>query len=167
MTCRFPRLYAAASLKQARNPIGGTGRQLCFPRLYAAASLKQPPLRTSSLHVRGFSAALCRGLIEAGCDLEMAAPTPAGFPRLYAAASLKRRRDRGPARGSHGFPRLYAAASLKMVARKRVRQGGVRFPRLYAAASLKKPDASAEPRRAAVFSAALCRGLIEERWTSA
>ena len=37
-----------------------------FPRLYAAASLKQGPLRGHrALALHGFSAALCRGLIEA------------------------------------------------------------------------------------------------------
>ena len=46
-----------------------------------------------------FSAALCRGLIEAGA-VGYLLPIPTdGFPRLYAAASLKRRdrARRGPA----------------------------------------------------------------------
>ena len=61
----FPRLYAAASLKQdlwkrwcATYPSG-------FPRLYAAASLKQRLVDSWWKDVNGFSAALCRGLIEA------------------------------------------------------------------------------------------------------
>ena len=38
---------------------------MCFPRLYAAASLK-PPAQMAALGPRTpFSAALCRGLIEA------------------------------------------------------------------------------------------------------
>ena len=37
---RFPRLYAAASLKLRPGRRGGAG-DLRFPRLYAAASLKQ------------------------------------------------------------------------------------------------------------------------------
>ena len=36
-----------------------------FPRLYAAASLKRHPLREGVVSVAEFSAALCRGLIEA------------------------------------------------------------------------------------------------------
>ena len=36
---RFPRLYAAASLKRCRWAPGGCAES-CFPRLYAAASLK-------------------------------------------------------------------------------------------------------------------------------
>ena len=61
---RFPRLYAAASLKPLRLP-GEVGEAVRFPRLYAAASLK--------LHYNfGSKSRLV-----------------AGFPRLYAAASLK------------------------------------------------------------------------------
>ena len=60
----IPRLYAAASLKPceivqhclARNGI---------PRLYAAASLKRLTLGEHRLVIAGYSAALCRGLIEA------------------------------------------------------------------------------------------------------
>ena len=61
----FPRLYAAASLKR-RLVAAPHGRRIGFPRLYAAASLK----RTVAMPIpdrrpEGFSAALCRGLIEA------------------------------------------------------------------------------------------------------
>ena len=60
-----------------------------------------------------FSAALCRGLIEADFDGSRPTGRNRGFPRLYAAASLKRR-DKQPASAiDFGFPRLYAAASLK------------------------------------------------------
>ena len=60
----FPRLYAAASLKPARADdrdvaLGG------FPRLYAAASLKHHRILLPRPVVERFSAALCRGLIEA------------------------------------------------------------------------------------------------------
>ena len=61
---RFPRLYAAASLKHRRlRSRPDDGRR--FPRLYAAASLK--PRGDGRFHLRpvAFSAALCRGLIEA------------------------------------------------------------------------------------------------------
>ena len=61
----FPRLYAAASLKRRgagprRDEVGG------FPRLYAAASLKPAIHQRRVTVLRKFSAALCRGLIEAG-----------------------------------------------------------------------------------------------------
>ena len=60
----FPRLYAAASLKLlALGKDGAAG--LGFPRLYAAASLKHHPLRVARSQAELFSAALCRGLIEA------------------------------------------------------------------------------------------------------
>ena len=60
-----------------------------FPRLYAAASLKPDPSGLVPRPGAEFSAALCRGLIEAPHGQEGLA-LPAGFPRLYAAASLKR-----------------------------------------------------------------------------
>ena len=110
-----------------------------FPRLYAAASLKRSSISyLMTLNPRTFSAALCRGLIEA------ASPGTDGligwcrFPRLYAAASLKRHVVVRGGRDADRFPRLYAAASLKplLVAVAVVAAIG-RFPRLYAAASLK------------------------------
>ena len=61
-----------------------------FPRLYAAASLKLRPRRRVPPLGVPFSAALCRGLIEAMGGSDMANLTAARFPRLYAAASLKR-----------------------------------------------------------------------------
>ena len=84
----FPRLYAAASLKLY------IGQQLGFvatgfPRLYAAASLKHGRRMMTTLRAWTFSAALCRGLIEARF-MSIPPLSPAhGFPRLYAAASLK------------------------------------------------------------------------------
>ena len=70
----FPRLYAAASLKQ--HVISEAARRSCitvgFPRLYAAASLKRVAQRHIETGRQRFSAALCRGLIEArpepGCS---------------------------------------------------------------------------------------------------
>ena len=60
---RFPRLYAAASLK--RRPDRDLEQdEARFPRLYAAASLKPGPGRSEDARVHR-------------------------FPRLYAAASLK------------------------------------------------------------------------------
>ena len=43
----------------------------------------------SQLAALAFSAALCRGLIEADAVNEWGATGPNSFPRLYAAASLK------------------------------------------------------------------------------
>ena len=65
MLARFPRLYAAASLKRGAQPALRLGLPGGFPRLYAAASLKLGAF-TPGRHVdEWFSAALCRGLIEA------------------------------------------------------------------------------------------------------
>ena len=63
-----------------------------------------------------FSAALCRGLIEAGFVPIPSTSLPNRFPRLYAAASLKRHQHPFPDMTSGlRFPRLYAAASLKPI----------------------------------------------------
>ena len=67
-----------------------------FPRLYAAASLKPARSRRTVPCLRVFSAALCRGLIEASRAAGMIRRHVGRFPRLYAAASLKRSRS--------GFP---------------------------------------------------------------
>ena len=85
-----------------------------------------------------FSAALCRGLIEATTAAVAAVRSWRGFPRLYAAASLKRAIAAG---------------------RVRIRRQG--FPRLYAAASLKRLQCCPAEEGRSRFSAALCRGLIE------
>ena len=84
-----------------------------------------------------YSAALCRGLIEASISSAKPRSSLQRIPRLYAAASLKLE-DRALAhQHPHRIPRLYAAASLKLIflANGFERQG--RIPRLYAAASLK------------------------------
>ena len=94
-------------------------------------------MATISFFSRGFSAALCRGLIEALVGVGAGVACYHGFPRLYAAASLKR--ERGGAEYRHGL-------------------GG--FPRLYAAASLKLRKVPGRILDYGVFSAALCRGLI-------
>ena len=60
-----------------------------FPRLYAAASLKREQLGHLVLRQPPFSAALCRGLIEAIRYRRRADAQRRCFPRLYAAASLK------------------------------------------------------------------------------
>ena len=85
----FPRLYVAASLKHL-NAICSPGTPAqCFPRLYVAASLKLGRDVAGAAGVRMFSAALCRGLIEAGRGPPDPSRLEDGFPRLYVAASLK------------------------------------------------------------------------------
>ena len=61
-----------------------------FPRLYAAASLKPRLRRGLRGEFSAFSAALCRGLIEARGQGALDPEARRRFPRLYAAASLKR-----------------------------------------------------------------------------
>ena len=157
----FPRLYAAASLKRrvrVRRVRWPTAR---FPRLYAAASLKHRAPAPAPGHAHTFSAALCRGLIEAWQRAHGTGLAIRGFPRLYAAASLKP----GFALTGHiaeiRFPRLYAAASLKPHTTVAARLAIAGFPRLYAAASLKLHRCAHAAICVILFSAALCRGLIE------
>ena len=80
-TERIPRLYAAASLKPAGVRPDDL-EHLGIPRLYAAASLKREDKRRVPLAAGPYSAALCRGLIEAG------PPTTPRWPLLlrYSAA---------------------------------------------------------------------------------
>ena len=109
---RFPRLYAAASLKPLGHPDVGL-EVIRFPRLYAAASLKHADHARHLGDGSAFSAALCRGLIEARVR------GPARRRRYRFSAALCRGLieavNHQPALGrrSGGFPRLYAAASLK------------------------------------------------------
>ena len=62
-----------------------------IPRLYAAASLKRRDGAPVPPAPGGYSAALCRGLIEAHVPSDGGHDAGGGIPRLYAAASLKRR----------------------------------------------------------------------------
>ena len=110
---RFPRLYAAASLKPQ-----GPCLVVRLQRRFSAAlcrGLIEASVKVSTSRRRSpFSAALCRGLIEATPSTCGAPPHGNRFPRLYAAASLKRHRFASTTRVSRTrFPRLYAAASLK------------------------------------------------------
>ena len=159
---RIPRLYAAASLKPRRNRTRSNAHRIGIPRLYAAASLKPPILYTNCRVQPSYSAALCRGLIEAICIHAASSSIPSGIPRLYAAASLKRWKRR-----RCGRPAMYSAALCRGLIEARCRERRMRprrtgIPRLYAAASLKRLDAvDVLPAHVAVYSAALCRGLIE------
>ena len=133
----FPRLYAAASLKHDRHYAPPYQGMKCFPRLYAAASLKLRLALKLERQIRKFSAALCRGLIEAST------PAPA-----------RRRRGRFSAALCRGLIEAHAAP-------RRARRRHPGFPRLYAAASLKRRARSSKCSQRGSFSAALCRGLIE------
>ena len=163
----IPRLYAAASLKRspARQLRGRRGR---IPRLYAAASLKLRGVVGELLDAVAYSAALCRGLIEAPSPPRRGAPRAPRIPRLYAAASLKPGVVASlPGGQPGGIPRLYAAASLKLGEQSPAGRGIVSIPRLYAAASLKRIRHRTPGRWRGQYSAALCRGLIEARASAA
>ena len=62
---RIPRLYAAASLKRGAQLPRHDATWWRIPRLYAAASLKLSGDADNVRFLVGYSAALCRGLIEA------------------------------------------------------------------------------------------------------
>ena len=152
----IPRLYAAASLKRAADCAGGV-RGVCIPRLYAAASLKPASVRNESACCRGYSAALCRGLIEAYPANSAAWPARQSIPRLYAAASLKL----GFCLLQAFFWDLYSAALCRGLiearARESRRSSRVRcIPRLYAAASLKRH----QPNTAAPSTMQVFRGFM-------
>ena len=132
-----------------------------FPRVFPAASLKQADFGVRSVLIRGFSAGIPRGLIEAGSGRTprisgcvFSAGIPRGlieagrrtssssradcFPRVFPAASLKRRVRRQGGRRAGGFPRVFPAASLKPpYPPRRRRCPASRFPRVFPAASLK------------------------------
>ena len=135
---RFPRLYAAASLKlgwhrTSRAVDDEFSAALCRGLIEASIRGRTSPSPFP------FSAALCRGLIEAAPGTGTGPQSARGFPRLYAAASLKLQTAPLVSCLLIGFPRLYAAASLKRVhaPRRRAHRKSC-FPRLYAAASLKR-----------------------------
>ena len=134
-----------------------------IPRLYAAASLKRRGGSNGHSRPTRYSAALCRGLIEASSTCGTRKTRISGIPRLYAAASLKPPQGGGsPRREADRIPRLYAAASLK--------HGEplpfIRAAERYSAALCRGLiEAKAKPKsmliRCTRYSAALCRGLIE------
>ena len=114
------------------------------------------------IHATAFSAALCRGLIEAARTSATSTAIRWSFPRLYAAASLKREPLVAELQSFLRFPRLYAAASLKRGRRIRV----VLDVQVFSAALCRglieaRAAGTARAGRAGRFSAALCRGLIE------
>ena len=84
-----------------------------------------------------FSAALCRGLIEARRCASRSSGWARRFPRLYAAASLKPVRGAGVGRGDVTFSAALCRGLIEARRRRRSRTNQTGF------------------------SAALCRGLIE------
>ena len=91
---------------------------------------------------RPFSAALCRGLIEAFHCFDISLRDNPSFPRLYAAASLKQFR-----RAREAIERrLFSAALCRGL--------------------IEACAGRCDRRTASAFSAALCRGLIEAAWPS-
>ena len=86
----IPRLYAAASLKRGPETFAPILPGCGIPRLYAAASLKPMPSAAPRRVAARYSAALCRGLIEARQHHVRESSPYHRIPRLYAAASLKR-----------------------------------------------------------------------------
>ena len=85
-----------------------------------------------------FSAALCRGLIEACSSRRRSSIARPGFPRLYAAASLKPRVEEQAAHVPPGFSAALCRGLIEAQQAQRSDPGGLTR-----------------------FSAALCRGLIE------
>ena len=158
----IPRLYAAASLKPKRKQFDV---HVGFP--YSAALcrglIEAPARRCAGIQSRRtYSAALCRGLIEARPIGMRWDSVRMRIPRLYAAASLKQERCRERCeRVYRGIPRLYAAASLKLNWPTPSLRLSSRIPRLYAAASLKPAKLAPVHTALRAYSAALCRGLIE------
>ena len=134
-----------------------------------------------------FSAALCRGLIEASSVERSPVLREPCFPRLYAAASLKllvapprvdvpgpfsaalcrglieaRACEKARSSFTAGFPRLYAAASLKRVARHTAHSSASAVFRALCRGLIEAVvPATPLVAQSRVFSAALCRGLIE------
>ena len=68
----------------------GTLRQTWFSAALCRGLIEAAPRQGGANAAHPFSAALCRGLIEAPRARTTRTGTATGFPRLYAAASLKR-----------------------------------------------------------------------------
>ena len=111
-----------------------------------------------------FSAALCRGLIEATLFARYLLSSAGGFPRLYAAASLKQR-IRGE--GRHDMKKFSAALCRGLIEASDASFFGAPSTRFSAALCRGLIEADvvrdSDGREVIGFSAALCRGLIEAR----
>ena len=85
----FPRLYVAASLKRG-STVPDTTTRTGFSAALCRGLIEAPWCsRSGWCRAPAFSAALCRGLIEAQPERFKAPPGHRRFPRLYVAASLK------------------------------------------------------------------------------
>ena len=133
-----------------------------FPRLYAAASLKLPSRLSRGGPRRPFSAALCRGLIEAPSS-----GTRSGRPTASFSAALCRGLIEAP---SAWRPRATSASFSAALCRGLIEAPVFRSPAwgctTFSAALCRglieaSVKASCGRRTAPRFSAALCRGLIE------
>jgi len=109
---------------------------LRYPRRFAAALLKQANRVAHPTESDELSAAIRRGLIEAG-------------PRMR------------PARSDTGYPRRFAAALLKLLVGLVRAVELFRYPRRFAAALLKLARRGHDDHLVVVLSAAIRRGLIE------
>ena len=158
---------------------------ICFPRLYAAASLKLLSVHAlerrkhtfsaalcrglieARIRARGaqssnrFSAALCRGLIEAGRGVKNSGSITR-FSAALCRGLIEATSWRGwSGRRSDGFPRLYAAASLKRALHRQSYLHFLRFSAALCRGLIEAPRLRDASRSRERFSAALCRGLIE------
>ena len=137
--------------------------QQCFPRLYAAASLKQESERAARVRRRdAFSAALCRGLIEAAPASGRGSSAAAGFSAALCRGLIEAGAGGGPSRGRRSFSAALCRGLIEAASaspRRRMRYG---FSAALCRGLIEArccPSATMRGRWA--FSAALCRGLIE------
>ena len=114
-----------------------------------------------------YSAALCRGLIEAATAHCSAAASSRSIPRLYAAASLKHIECLVVSGGGYGIPRLYAAASLKREFAARGEPDEMPYSAALCRGLIEAPSFRERLLDLKSYSAALCRGLIEAQRTPA
>ena len=109
-----------------------------------------------------YSAALCRGLIEAAA----AAGKLRVFPGRYSAALCRGLIEAMPQGCTTNLSLKYSAALCRGLIEARYSSRSAisvqrSIPRLYAAASLKQCITTVDRRHVGAYSAALCRGLIE------
>ena len=161
---RFPRLYAAASLKLARAAHTGAaaiGFSAALCRGLIEAELHPPGHSTRP----EFSAALCRGLIEALTPTGRRPRRRCPFSAALCRGLIEAVRDVPHQAGARQrFPRLYAAASLKHAVARDLELRPERFSAALCRGLIEASTVRRRPGAAgATFSAALCRGLIEAR----
>ena len=122
----------------------------------------RPSSRPSSKSTPAFSAALCRGLIEARPSSRPSSKSTPAFSAALCRGLIEAYligRVLGGELG--GFPRLYAAASLKLFPSGEKYAGEFRFSAALCRGLIEAGYAVYVWLDAVPFSAALCRGLIE------